>query len=269
MEDVKGRKKEEEDKDPLRLGLVKHTRLSGGANGNIYLASIGRRYYTLKTYDTSFTAEGKWQRSAKALARLPIHHGWPTVWVAWKDHVLMDFVPGKDLFETRGLRGNSGAVFSIGVQVLEILGFLHSKGLAHKDVKPENIMVHDGVATLVDMEETSPFTPTLQEANESVGTPLFMSKSRFDTKMYYSPWEDFYALGLTLVDVFTAGVCQKDAMYRTEIGQLEAPCHALLEQWRVQKARASEELGYLVEVLLRDHAPKRMEALDLVAPETD
>lgn len=63
--------------------------------------------------------------------------------------LVMDYVPGQDLRKER--RYPLGQLLDIYVQVLETIGYLHSRGVVHADVKPENLIVNtEGLVTLID-----------------------------------------------------------------------------------------------------------------------
>jgi serine/threonine protein kinase len=82
-------------------------------------------------------------------------------------YYIMPYVPGDDLGEvTRqrhaAVRGNQLPVETIrelvgyAINLVETLDHYHHNGLWHKDVKPENIIVHDGKAHLVDFGLVTP-----------------------------------------------------------------------------------------------------------------
>jgi len=65
---------------------------------------------------------------------------------------VMPFVPGETLRQVlrrdRILAVDRGA--RVGCEVLEALAHAHGQGLAHRDIKPDNIVLSDGGAVLVD-----------------------------------------------------------------------------------------------------------------------
>ena len=71
----------------------------------------------------------------------------------YKLYMLIDYVPGGDLFQQ--LQENHGRqrmyseqhVAEIMVQVLDAVAYLHSKGIAHRDLKPDNLLLRQADST--------------------------------------------------------------------------------------------------------------------------
>ncbi|WVZ74544.1 hypothetical protein U9M48_022713 [Paspalum notatum var. saurae] len=74
---------------------------------------------------------------------------------AWT-HTVMDLCPGPDLLEWLGLRGGAPVpeplAAAIVAQVAQALVLCHRRGVAHRDVKPDNILV-DAAAAAPDAED--------------------------------------------------------------------------------------------------------------------
>ena len=102
--------------------------------------------------------------------------------------------------------------------LLEALNLLHSKQIAHLDIKPENIMIRpNGTILFVDVGQMSYVTQTypagIPFAHLAALTPLYaapnviLSKSFTDDKHTPHPEElfaaDVFAMGLTLYELFT------------------------------------------------------------------
>ncbi len=87
-------------------------------------------------------------------------------------HYVMRYHEGVDLGRfARGLHAAAGdegldaerllLVASLVREVVATLGEWHAAGLLHKDVKPENVIVHEGRATLVDLGLVTPIASTM------------------------------------------------------------------------------------------------------------
>lgn len=111
-------------------------------------------------------------------------------------------------------------------EVAEALAFLHARGYAHRDVKPENILVEAGHAVLTDFGLGSPldaptsrpkerapewFThamrdPRLTDAGNAVGTVAYMSPEALLGHDTIDERTDLYALGLVLYEMLAGGL---------------------------------------------------------------
>lgn len=87
------------------------------------------------------------------------HPGLPAVCDAFENsgrmYIIIEYIDGGNLREyikTRGMFNESEA-FSIAIDILDVLDYLHSvkpKGIIHGDIKPENIIIKDSKAVLID-----------------------------------------------------------------------------------------------------------------------
>ena len=97
----------------------------------------------------------QFQREARVLAGLR-HPGLPRVsnYFAEGDHyyLVMDLIEGRSLEKLIGESGLPEAtVLSYAGQLLDVLSYIHRRGVLHRDIKPANIIVQpDGRAVLVD-----------------------------------------------------------------------------------------------------------------------
>ena len=91
-------------------------------------------------------------------------------------HLVTDYIPGKNLFDLllRRPRGFSECkVAKILRQLLFALEHCHERGVIHRDVKPENIMLSpDGHATLIDFG-LSEFAS--HKDNDLAGSPYYLA----------------------------------------------------------------------------------------------
>ena len=65
------------------------------------------------------------------------------------DFFTMDFIPGAD-FITATIGAETATVSQLAAQALSALAAVHNERLVHFDIKPENLLVHEGAITIVD-----------------------------------------------------------------------------------------------------------------------
>ena len=84
-------------------------------------------------------------------------------------------------------------------QVVEGLSYLHSKNIAHRDVKPENIMMFsDGRAVLADYSAAIWLPPESDVIEDTEGTPAFYSPEECTGDPFPAKPTDVWALGVSL-----------------------------------------------------------------------
>lgn len=114
---------------------------------------------------------------------------------------LRDLMAGKKL--------ELATFFAIAIQLCQIVGQIHQRGIIHKDIKPQNIIVHPqtlqvkitgfGIASLLPQESRKIGYPALLE-----GTLAYMSPEqtgRMNRCLDYRT--DFYSLGVTFYEMLT------------------------------------------------------------------
>jgi len=84
--------------------------------------------------------------------------------------------------------------------IASALNYLHKRGMIHRDIAPDNIMLKDHTAKLIDFGMTIPIG--LNVAGGKVGTPSYMPPEMI-RKMDSSPAGDIYSLGIVMYEVVT------------------------------------------------------------------
>ena len=118
----------------------------------------------------------------------------------------MPFVAGESLRDRlhRERQLPLADVRRIGRAVAEALDFAHRRGVVHRDVKPENILLSDGHAQLADFGIAKALEPdgaSLTETGMALGTPAYMSPEQASGQKHIDGRADVYALGCVLYEM--------------------------------------------------------------------
>jgi aminoglycoside phosphotransferase (APT) family kinase protein len=208
------------------LELIGH-----GGMGVVYLARQPKldRRVALKLLSPRFAADPtfaeRFDREARSLARL--NH--PNVLGIYDkgrvgDHyyLVLEYVEGTSLRELVGSEplGTEQAI-DVARQVCQALQFAHERGIVHRDVKPENVLVDEdmrvkladfGLAKLVD----SPVgEASLTLTKQVMGTPHYMAPEAVRRGSGEAdPRGDVYAVGVILYEALTG---------QLPLGRFQAP----------------------------------------------
>jgi eukaryotic-like serine/threonine-protein kinase len=141
--------------------------------------------------------------------------------------IVMEFVDGQTLGEKKGSISLKQAI-DIGIQVAEGLAAAHEKGIVHRDIKPDNIMIRkDGIAQIMDfgLAKLAGNISQLTREGSTVGTATYMSPEQVQGQNT-DHRSDIFSLGVLLHELFTSqlpfkGVHETAVAY--EIVNVDAP----------------------------------------------
>ncbi len=124
-------------------------------------------------------------------------------------YIVMEFVRGKDLGHVLKTEGRLPIPRAIHItrQVLHALMEAHARGIVHRDIKPDNVMLNAlsydpdyvkvmdfGIAKMVDSDEK------ITNAGITLGTPRYMPVEQLKGERL-GPATDLYAVGLVLYEM--------------------------------------------------------------------
>ena len=95
----------------------------------------------------------------------------------------------------------------IASEVLDALEYAHQHGIVHRDVKPENILLHGGHAMVADfgiaLAVSAAAGGRMTETGLSLGTPHYMSPEQATAEKEITARSDVYSLGSVLYEMLT------------------------------------------------------------------
>lgn len=188
-------------------------RLGKGGMGVVFAAERQGRRCALKMLRCdSALAHERFQREAavvKTLGHPGIVRAIAYGIEAGRAWLATELVEGETLrtsLHERGALGVHRAV-QVAVEVAEALGHAHERGVVHRDVKPENIVITaEGTPKLIDfgIALSVGIDRRLTRTGTFLGSPRYAAPEQIrGAKGSIGPWSDTYALGATLFEMLT------------------------------------------------------------------
>lgn len=195
-------------------------------------------------------------------------------------YIVMDYIDGvtfRELVEQKGGKMEAGELFALLRPLFPALSHMHSEGMIHRDINPENLMLSGGTVCLLDFgcarenaEGDATMTVTLRHGY----APIEQYQPSGDGQ---GPWTDVYALAATIYYCLT-GVTPVQAMDRLledtivppnklGAGLTEGQERAILRALKVLPKRRTRTVEELYNELYKDvdRKPKKRRALLIAA----
>jgi serine/threonine-protein kinase len=125
----------------------------------------------------------------------------------------------RQLLDAEEDRAPLARLCSFFVQVCRAVAYAHSRGVIHRDLKPDNILIGDygevyiadwGLAKgIADLEETAPddlaidTPPHYTAAGAMLGTPGYLAPEQAEGPQFAGPRSDLFSLGVILYEILT------------------------------------------------------------------
>ena len=171
----------------------------------------------------------------------------------------------RNLAEELGIRSEKGEFYTkeqfveIAKTLISVLCYLQKQSVAHRDVKPENIMTKQtGEICLIDFSEAIWLNnETKFECTTLVGSPYYMSpelkesyiNGAFSPIEPYNPWKsDVFSLGMTLLDIGSLSVGDRKK---------------LPEKLHIVEEKYGRKLKDIIEQMLEKNPKKRSDLVGL------
>jgi serine/threonine-protein kinase len=126
-------------------------------------------------------------------------------------YYIMPYVEGDSLYERlqRERQLSIGEAVRIACDIAAGLGYAHTRGVLHRDVKPENILLAKGHALVADFGLARAIGAAdyskLTETGVIVGTVFYMSPEQLRESKDLDQRSDIYSLGCMLYEMLTGG----------------------------------------------------------------
>ena len=131
-------------------------------------------------------------------------------------YFVMPFIDGESL-RARMMRGPLSVRETVTIlkDVVRALGFAHNRGIIHRDIKPDNVLLAAGAAVVTDFgvakalsasrqqQGVAPPAATMTGVGTSLGTPAYMAPEQAAADPATDHRADLYALGIVAYEMLT------------------------------------------------------------------
>ncbi len=126
-------------------------------------------------------------------------------------------------------------------QICSALWVLHSMGVVHRDVKPDNIIIRGNEAVLIDFDASRTYKNTLEEDTQILGTTGFAAPEQYGLSQSDGR-TDIYAVGV-LLNIMLTGEHPSRKLAPRRMGRIVQRCTM------VNPAKRYKNILHLLEVL--------------------
>ena len=184
--------------------------------GEVYLAHDGvlERDVALKVLRSQYAGDEEFAERFRREARSAASLSHPNIVQVYDrgeaedgtSYIAMEYVPGGTLKEQIGRRGPFGdrETAAVGAQIADALGAAHERGVIHRDIKPQNVLVTaSGDLKVTDFGIARAASAVTSSASGAIfGTAGYISPEQALGEPV-GPASDLYSLGVVLYEMLT------------------------------------------------------------------
>jgi serine/threonine protein kinase len=217
--------------------------LANGGNADLFVATeiaLGRRV-ALKVLRPELRATldaARFRREIQLAARLTHPNIVPILTAGEAGGFLYYTMPFLEGYSLRALLEEHGAlvigdVVSILHDLANALGYAHSRGIVHRDVKPDNVLVEHGTALLTDfgiataLDAATIGRTERRSKGRGVGTPMYVSPEQATGDPRLDHRSDLYSLGVVTYEILAGQppftYCSQEAMLSAHVNEVPPP----------------------------------------------
>jgi eukaryotic-like serine/threonine-protein kinase len=151
-----------------------------------------------------------------------------------RPYIVMEYVEGETLADELARRGTfpPAEAIELGLQICAGLDHAHRKGLVHRDIKPQNILIcPDGTLKIVDFGiARSTHGSRVTEVGTVLGTAAYLAPEQASGDEEVTAAADVYALGVVLYEMLAGRTPHTaESLNQLLVGKQEQPIPALQE----------------------------------------
>ena len=140
-------------------------------------------------------------------------------------YLVMEYLDGISLEQYFREKGQMDAktLFQLLWPLMKTLDKIHKRGIIHRDISPDNIMVLlGGKIKLMDFGAARDYTDFGEKSLSIVLKPGYAPEEQYRSRGIQGPWTDIYALSATIYKCIT-GITPEESMQRVIEDSLEKP----------------------------------------------